>query len=333
MSIKQKYRKVSTHIWNDQKFRALSERAKLSFLFIITHPHMTPLGAIRANLPGLAFELGMDTQAFTEAFAEVLAQGMAKHDEKGLLIWFPNFLRHNPPESPNVVKSWVGGYHDLPECDLKNTLIKHAACTVDGLSQGFREAFFEAFGQVCPQPSPNQEQEQEQEQEGKKEESTPPPDGEGPASSVSEPSESDTGEDADAGSPDQSPKVPPCPYGKIASIYNAKLPQLAQVRDMTDTRRRVLQLAWRARAERQSLAWWEGYFDAVAQLPFLLGENDRGWRADFDWLLKTKSMLGVFEGKYQNTKPAAGQKAPAGRAGNSVTEHNQGVAERLMQQG
>ena len=44
-----KYRKISPCIWNDAKVRELSDKGKLALLFLLTHPHMTPLGAIRAN--------------------------------------------------------------------------------------------------------------------------------------------------------------------------------------------------------------------------------------------------------------------------------------------
>ena len=44
----------------------------------------------------------------------LIALGIAKEDAKAPLVWFPNFLRHNMPESPNVVRSWVGAFRDLP---------------------------------------------------------------------------------------------------------------------------------------------------------------------------------------------------------------------------
>ena len=114
-----KYRKISPCIWNDAKVRELSDKGKLALLFLLTHPHMTPLGAIRANAPGLACELGWSEKVFRKAFGEVLALGIAKEDAKAPLVWFPNFLRHNMPESPNVVRSWVGAFRDLPESPLK----------------------------------------------------------------------------------------------------------------------------------------------------------------------------------------------------------------------
>ena len=140
-----KYRKISPCIWNDAKVRELSDKGKLALLFLLTHPHMTPLGAIRANAPGLACELGWSEKVFRKAFGEVLALGIAKEDAKAPLVWFPNFLRHNMPESPNVVRSWVGAFRDLPESPLKGAMLERTGEAVRTLGEGFRSAFAEAF--------------------------------------------------------------------------------------------------------------------------------------------------------------------------------------------
>ena len=192
-----KYRKISPCIWNDAKVRELSDKGKLALLFLLTHPHMTPLGAIRANAPGLACELGWSEKVFRKAFGEVLALGIAKEDAKAPLVWFPNFLRHNMPESPNVVRSWVGAFRDLPESPLKGAMLERTGEAVLTLGEGFRSAFAEAFpgvlggaapgvsasrpGNLAGAPSealpipfgeafaegmPNQEQEQEQRRKG-----------------------------------------------------------------------------------------------------------------------------------------------------------------------
>jgi len=52
-----RYRKIDPRIHNDAKFKALSERGKLLFFTILTHPHMTALGAMRATEAGLCQEM------------------------------------------------------------------------------------------------------------------------------------------------------------------------------------------------------------------------------------------------------------------------------------
>jgi len=90
-----------------------------------------------------------------EAFEEVSAQGMAKADfNTAPLAFIPNAIKHNPPQSPNVVKSWRGTWSDLPECPLKLEIWQTLKAFLDGMGEAFREAFAES----CPKPSPNQEQ-------------------------------------------------------------------------------------------------------------------------------------------------------------------------------
>lgn len=164
-----KYRKISPRIWNDAKVRELSDKGKLAFLFLLTHPAMTPFGAIRANIPGLAFELGWTPRSFRAAMNQLCEKGMAVFDEAANLIWFPNFLKYNRPESPNVIKSWAGAFEDLPECSLRDDIGKALAKLAEMLGNTFAEAFREAFAEGLPegfregfeQPSRNQEQEQE----------------------------------------------------------------------------------------------------------------------------------------------------------------------------
>jgi hypothetical protein len=159
-----RYRKIEARIWNDAKFAALSERGKLVFLFLLTHPNLTMLGAMRATIPGLAAELGIEPKAFRQAFGEAFAKGMVKHDEAAAFVWLPNFLRYNKPESPNVVKAWPDALELIPECALKHELNQQLKAFAEGMTEGFTKAFAEAF----PKTMPNQEQEQEQKQEQKK---------------------------------------------------------------------------------------------------------------------------------------------------------------------
>lgn len=154
-----RYRKVDPRIWNDEKYRALSDDGKLVFLMLLTHPSMTALGAMRATPGGLAEELGWAPERLREAFGEALSKGMAKHDASAHLICLPSFIKYNQPESPNVVKAWVGAFDLLPECPLKREVLQRAKAYAEGLPQGFRKAFGEAFAKSMPNQEPEQEQE------------------------------------------------------------------------------------------------------------------------------------------------------------------------------
>ncbi|MDD5387877.1 MAG: hypothetical protein PHD37_00920 [Gallionellaceae bacterium] len=145
------YRKIDVRIWNDAKFSGLSNSAKLIFLFLVTHPQMTALGAMRATPQGLAAELQMELETFAEAFGEALAQGMAKHDRNSCCIYLPNFLRYQSAESPNVLRNWSKQVEYIPECELKTRAIAGLRGYAEGLSKGFLKAFKEAFPEDFPE--------------------------------------------------------------------------------------------------------------------------------------------------------------------------------------
>jgi hypothetical protein len=148
-------------MWNDEKFRAFSDDAKLAFMFVLTHPHMTSVGAMRATIAGLAAELGWPSERLSEAFREPFAKGVLKLDPKACFLCLPNFVKHNPPESPNVIKGWVNAFDSIPECALKYQLYQELKGLAKGLGEAFRKAF-DSLPEALAKGMPNQEQEQEQ---------------------------------------------------------------------------------------------------------------------------------------------------------------------------
>jgi len=139
------YRKIDIRIWLDQKFNGLSSDSQFVFLYLLTHPQLTALGAMRSTLPGLAAELDWPLDRFTLAFEVLARQDMVAVDQKACFVWAINFLKYNPPESPNVVKSWGTCLAYLPECDLKNQLIQKTRHFLETLSITFQEALPTGF--------------------------------------------------------------------------------------------------------------------------------------------------------------------------------------------
>lgn len=59
----------------------------------------------------------------------------------------------------------------------------------------------------------------------------------------------------------------------------------------------------RLRLKERSLDQWREVFEQIKNTPFLCGENDRGWRATFDWIISNdENALKVLEGKYGRNK-------------------------------
>jgi hypothetical protein len=179
-----RYRKIDPRIWNDEKFRTLTDDGKLAFLFTLTHPGMTALGAMRAALPGLAGELGWTLKRFERAFVESVKAGMVNVDRAASYIEAPNFLRYNEPEGPNsITGAWLAALDLIPECELRRSLLERCRRYLDAKSEAYRSAIkaevwrafpsgnhgADASDMDPPYPSPDpcgiQEQEQEQEEE------------------------------------------------------------------------------------------------------------------------------------------------------------------------
>lgn len=166
-----RYRKIDVRMWNDRKFRELSDNAKLVFILLLTHPDTTQIGTIRTRVSNLADELGWQRDAMSHAIQEVTLNGIIDADEKAGLMVINNFLKYNAPSSPNAFKSWRELIDLMPECDLLDRHVASLKAFVDSLSTGMRnaipndlmDAIKDAILRVNEQPSRIQEQEQEQE--------------------------------------------------------------------------------------------------------------------------------------------------------------------------
>nr|DAM98913.1 MAG TPA: hypothetical protein [Caudoviricetes sp.] len=172
-----RYRKIDVRMWNDRKFRELSDNGKLAFILLLTHPDTTQIGTIRTRVSNLADELGWQRDAMSHAIQEVTLNGMIDADEKAGLMVINNFLKYNAPSSPNAFKSWCELIDLMPECDLLDKHVARLKTFVDGLSVGMRnaipndliDAIKDAMSRTNGQPCRTQEQDQEQEQDKDKE--------------------------------------------------------------------------------------------------------------------------------------------------------------------
>ena len=113
----------------------------------------------------------------------------------------------------------------------------------------------------------------------------------------------------DAPSPSQSPRE--IPNGIMSDGDPTILPQdvvevwnetaerlgLAKVRKLSPTRMRQL----KARIREHPIEEWTEAIRAIERSPFLRGENGRGWRADFDFLLQPSSFQKLVEGSYDRS--------------------------------
>lgn len=93
-------------------------------------------------------------------------------------------------------------------------------------------------------------------------------------------------------------KAAPCPHVEIIELYHECLPQLPRVivdRWKGSKRERDLTARWRESDKHQDLDFWRWYFSNVKSSAFHMGQNDRGWTANLEWLVNRTNFDKMIE--------------------------------------
>ena len=105
------------------------------------------------------------------------------------------------------------------------------------------------------------------------------------------------------------------PVTDIYDAYNEVLgDKLPKALILTDARKRDISARWnellntehkgklRYSGVEDGLHWWKRLFAKVTLNPHWVGDNDRGWRADLDWIINKKNFIKVLEYVPNNKK-------------------------------
>ena len=247
------YRKIDVRIHNDFKYRQLSDKAKLLFLTILTHPQLTSIGAMKATQAGLAEEMGWELKAFREAFREETWKVSPNQEQE----------QDYPSTSP------IGEVVDGP-----------AAPSAD------------------PMPSPSECVDLET---GEMNEPKLVNDTDSKAADGGEPDQPDiesSREVVDGGNGTGTKnRFTPNDLGRLWNeTADPVFPRV--ILPLSEKRARKFRPAVRARPDPE---WWKALFAKAGGIPFLKGENDRGWRADLEFVVRRREE--ILEGKYCRAKP------------------------------
>ncbi len=82
------------------------------------------------------------------------------------------------------------------------------------------------------------------------------------------------------------------PYAEIVELYNSICVSLNPIVKLTDKRKQSI--GARYREYNCDIETFKTLFQKVQSSPFLKGDNQKGWQADFDWLMKPKSLSKIF---------------------------------------
>jgi hypothetical protein len=110
----------------------------------------------------------------------------------------------------------------------------------------------------------------------------------------------------------------------LVEIYKTANKKLPQVLEFGSERRDKC----RRRLARGPKKFFDQFTRAVIkaqETPFLCGEGDRGWKADFDWFIANdRNVIRVLEGRYDSTARAS----PGGGAETVFDKIRKGQEER-----
>ena len=82
----------------------------------------------------------------------------------------------------------------------------------------------------------------------------------------------------------------------VIDYFNGVCINLPKVIKVTDKRKRLIV----SREKEYSKDDLKKVIDLTAESAFLNGDNDRGWTANFDWMMEKRNFIKILEGNYKN---------------------------------
>ena len=87
-------------------------------------------------------------------------------------------------------------------------------------------------------------------------------------------------------------------YNNIIGIYNSYCPNLPRVQKLTSKRKIAINKLLKEITPQQFIE----VCILANNTDFLIGDNDRNWKADFDFMIRPDKAVSILEGKYNNKK-------------------------------
>jgi len=287
-----RYYRVPQRFWQDKDIRALPEDARVLALYLKTSPHRNMVGLFYCPLAYMETDLQWDSKRLRKAF-EALLDGLIAYDWDQQIVFLRDALEDDPPGNVNQRKGAINALKSLPPTPLLAEVLKAAERHCEALAKDIRKAF---GGLSIPLRTTDSESDTDSESCTKEREAS------AGAAPPLEPSKSEI-----------SPE-------RVVELWNEICGgSLHRVTDFTPKRRQHVKARLNAKPERRTEPWWRNYFQTILATPFCMGENDRGWKASFDFAVRSEdSVVKILEGHYGGGRGSRG--APGGRPGQPARE-------------
>jgi hypothetical protein len=266
---------VYLDIWNDPKYQALSDDAKLLRIYVMTNPHSTMLGLYSLPMGYISVDLGWDIKRAEQAEKECLKANYVERSQSNGLILVPDIIISNPIDGPNQCKHCLSLVEQL---SYDEHLFNKLADIIEVYSNHHSEPLVERIRNPYVNPSNNPLQEnnnQKRKRKGRRISNKDNPDND---------SQQSTGKEV--------------PTQEIIQLHNEICEDLDKVIGITAKRKSLI---IKRHAQLKFIDGWRSFFSKVHRSDFLCNRlQDKKFKAQFDWILNDETFIKIQEGFYDN---------------------------------
>lgn len=109
-----------------------------------------------------------------------------------------------------------------------------------------------------------------------------------------------------------------CLFTEIKRLWNEICVSYPQLQDIEGARKKAVGERWK---QYKSLDTFRKLFEKAEASDFLKNASNRGWKADFDWLMKADNFEKALNGKYDNRPPQ--NRSGSSRAGGNPSDYEE----------
>lgn len=102
---------------------------------------------------------------------------------------------------------------------------------------------------------------------------------------------------------DREEKSSVAPYKEIKNLYHDICISYSKIRTISSERKKHIKARWKQYDD--GLEVFKELFTLAEESNFLKGENNRNWKANFDWMMNENNMAKVLEGRYTNEQSSS----------------------------
>lgn len=275
------YRSIEAKFWTDPKIRELSPAHKLLFLYLITNGHSHVSGIYYMPKVLIQHETGISLSEIDKGIDTLSKLYLCLYDQDTEVVWVRHMLRYQH-HGEKILLAVAIQLDSLHNCPLIRAFLDE----YEDLSIPYQYPI-DTRAPVYKDQDYNQEYNQDQ-------------------------------ETTLVDSPESTPATR-MNQDTLIETWNRVCPEHGLPRKTKITDKLRAQIRSRL-GHNSDPEFWVAVIEMIPTRPFLLGHNDHGWTATFDWLVKNdENALKVYEGHYANNaraspKPHRSEATPQERA-------------------